>query len=187
MIFTFQTLYKWRPFAELDQTIIVNINLSVSANAYDGDHNEQDEDHDSTADGNTKPDVYWSFLCETFYCQQKSYSLVIVFACITLSLCLSLRLPIFNDSTADVSFSPFFQSSHVNFPLCSTFTSGMDKVDWWRLRPNKMEQDEQFHFTSRSEVSWCPNVHVRFTLWPSYTREPPEEETNRRRNLESLD
>ncbi len=56
--------------AELDKiilSIIVNIHLSVSANAYDDDHKEQDEAHDSTDDGNTKPDVHWSFLCETFY------------------------------------------------------------------------------------------------------------------------
>ncbi len=53
--------------------------LSVSANAYNDDHKEQDEAHDSTADGNIKPDVHWSFLCETFYGQQKCYTLYLFY------------------------------------------------------------------------------------------------------------
>lgn len=59
---------------ELNETALnttVNINLFVSANAYDGDYNKQDEDHHSTADGNTQPDVHWSFLCQTMF---KSYT-----------------------------------------------------------------------------------------------------------------
>ncbi len=60
-------------------SIIVNINLSVSANAYNDDHKEQDEAHNSTADGNIKPDVHWSFLCETFYGQQKCYTLYLFY------------------------------------------------------------------------------------------------------------
>lgn len=105
--------------------ITMNIYLFVSANAYDGDNKEQDEDHNSTDDGNTKPDVHWSFLCETIGWQQKRYTFYCT--CITLSLFLSLLLPIFNDSTAYVNLVSFFQSSHVHWPLCSILTSGMDR------------------------------------------------------------
>jgi len=142
-------------------SITVNIYLFVSANAYNGDNKEQNKDHNSTADGNTKPDVHWSFLCETIDWQQTCYTFYCT--CITLSIFLSLLLPIFNDSTAYVNLVSFFQSSHVHWPLCSIVTSGMDrKGEEWRE-----EQERHFHFILRSGSSGCPKVHVRFTLWPT--------------------
>lgn len=154
LIFTFQTLHEWQ----------TNY-LFVSADAYDDDNKEQDEEHNSTADGNTKPDVHWGFLCETIDWQQKRYTFN--FTCITLSLFLSLLLPIFNGSTAYVNNFSFFQSSHFHWPLCPLVTSGKDrKGEEGRVEEGK-EQERHVQFTLRSGSSGCPNVHVRFTIWPS--------------------
>ncbi len=118
---------------------------------------------------------YWQQKCYTFY-----------WTCITLSTFLSLSLTILM-TAQQMSASSRFSRVHMSISHCPSislqgWTEKMDEEAW----DGNKEQDEQFHFTSRSEVCWCPNVHVRFTLWPSYTRDPPEEETNRRRNLERI-
>lgn len=157
-----------------------NIYLFVSANEYNGDNKEQDEDHNSTAYGNTKPDVHWSFFCETIYWQCYTFYCT----CITLFIFPSLLLPIFNDSAAYVSIVPFLRkSSHFHWPLCCILTSGMD-IKCWGLEGGQAGGGH-LHFTVRLEAIECPNVHVRFTLWPTYTREPPEELTSRRRSEQS--